>query len=170
MQKSWKAFIKNGDPSYPGHEWKPYNGIQLHMEIENDATVSIGDTTLDPVVKNLGPGLGHFSKFLFQTLVARNDEFFDFDVFQDLDLLQPVDESCVSTRLTTTTNAPPTDYCNTIRISGSENHYGAVGTYHKSGTLNGKNKVSFDIVLHTILHWVQHLVPRTVLHQIYTNL
>ena len=51
MQKSWKAFIKTGDPSYPGHEWKPYNGIQLHMEIENDATVSIGDTTLDPVVK-----------------------------------------------------------------------------------------------------------------------
>ena len=59
-------------------------------------------------------------------MVARNDEFFDFDVFQDLDLLQPVDESCVSTRLTTTTNAPPPDYCNTIRISGSENHYGAV--------------------------------------------
>ena len=74
-------------------------------------------------------------------MVARNDEFFDFDVFQDLDLLQPVDESCVSTRLTTTTNAPPPDYCSTIRISGSENHYGAVGTYHKSGTLNGKNKV-----------------------------
>ena len=86
-----------------------------------------------------------FSKSIFQTLVARNDEFFDFDVFQDLDLLQPVDESCVSTRLTTTTNAPPPDYCNTIRISGSENHYGAVGTYHKSGTLNGKNKVSFYI-------------------------
>ena len=63
MQKSWKAFIKNGDPSYSGHEWKPYNGIQLHMEIENDATVSIGDTTLGPVVKNLGHGLGHFSKF-----------------------------------------------------------------------------------------------------------
>ena len=45
MQKSWKAFIKTGDPSYPGHEWKPYNGIQLHMEIENDATVSLGDNT-----------------------------------------------------------------------------------------------------------------------------
>ena len=45
MQKSWKAFIKTGDPSYPGHEWKPYNGIQLHMEIENDATVSTGVNT-----------------------------------------------------------------------------------------------------------------------------
>ena len=41
MLKSWKSFIKTGDPSYPGYEWKPYNGIQLHMEIENDATVSI---------------------------------------------------------------------------------------------------------------------------------
>ena len=100
-------------------------------------------------------------------MVARNDEFFDFDVFQDLDLLQPVDESYVSTRLTTTTNAPPTDYCKTIRISGSENHYGAVGTYHKSGTLNGKNKVSFDILLHTILNWELHLVPCTVQQQIY---
>ena len=99
-------------------------------------------------------------------MVARNDEFFDFDVFQDLDLLQPVDESCVSTRLTTTTNAPPTDYCNTIRISGSENHYGAVGTYHKSGTLNGKNKVSFDIPIlpHTVLYRVPHQAPHIVLH------
>ena len=100
-------------------------------------------------------------------MVARNDEFFDFDVFQDLDLLQPVDESCVSTRLTTTTNAPPTDYCKTIRISGTENHYGAVGTYHKSGTLNGKNKVSFEI--HILLHTVPHRVPHIVLHHIYTR-
>ena len=46
MLKSWKSFIKTGDPSYPGYEWKPYNGIQLHMEIENDATVSIGGTQL----------------------------------------------------------------------------------------------------------------------------
>ena len=53
MQKSWKAFIKNGDPSYPGHEWKPYNGIQLHMEIENDATVSIRDIPLYTVIPNL---------------------------------------------------------------------------------------------------------------------
>ena len=93
-------------------------------------------------------------------MVARNDEFFDFDVFQDLDLLQPVDESCVSTRLTTTTNAPPTDYCKTIRISGSENHYGAVGTYHKSGTLNGKNKVSFEVNIPL------HPIPHPVLHRI----
>ena len=91
-------------------------------------------------------------------MVARNDEFFDFDVFQDLDLLQPVDESCVSTRLTTTTNAPPTDYCNTIRISGSENHYGAVGTYHKSGTLNGKNKVGPYLTTHST---IQGTTPST---------
>ena len=57
MQKSWKAFIKTGDPSYPGHEWKPYNGIQLHMEIENDATVSRGYCNLQSV--NIGQGLGH---------------------------------------------------------------------------------------------------------------
>ena len=67
MQKSWKAFIKTGDPSYPGHEWKPYNGIQLHMEIENDATVSIRDTTLDRVVKKISD----LDSDIFQNLYFR---------------------------------------------------------------------------------------------------
>ena len=72
-----------------------------------------------------------------------------------MDLLQPVDESCVSTRVTTTTNAPPPDYCNTIVISGSENHYGAAGTYQKTGhIMNGKPTVStiVYIVVITIIY------------------
>ena len=113
---SWRSFIKNGDPSYPGHKWEPFDGKELHMEIENDEN----------------------------GVIARNDQYFDFDVFHRLDMSELEDEKptiaeCSVIKPTAVTTKPPDSYCKTLTISGGEtSHYNIGGTYQAAGEFNGR--------------------------------
>ena len=116
LVKSWRSFIKTGDPSYSDHKWEPFDGKELHMEIENDEN----------------------------GVVVRNDQYFDFDVFHRLDMSsleqeKPTVAECSVVVDPVSTTKPPASYCMKVTVSGSETgYYPIAGDYHADGELNDR--------------------------------